>query len=385
MKPLRNPLCVFLTTAFLSATAIAQKVEVDISVCYEIADVLTAMKNGSLKEDVSAMLDSVFLTRAYKTMFKHYNRPFRPNHLPESVFKRMILNLQFPGSYTAGENQRADQMSEIWTTFYRDLDLYQRNLQQLRYLDLTVLINEGVRYAQNWLPRGWSIPDFYFLILPNGGSDAFTIDGAQGYDFFQLPRDSSGNINGAELVGTIAHESHHLGMKGSFPASMTKSDSFAYQFLTLFVAEGAATKFVDNAPGGHVPVVNGAREHEFTEPVGHLWRTYTADAAGIFDRMVTTFEKAYSGAFTNADINAEIRGYWLTGLKGRAYFVGSELLGAIYHAFGKEQLFATMKDPRQMFDLYTKAIQNKPEQLGQCIAIPDSTVQHALAIGLPKR
>jgi hypothetical protein len=37
-----------------------------------------------------------------------------------------------------------------------------------------------VRHAQGWLPAGWTIPDFYFPVVPNGGSSAFTIDDAQG-------------------------------------------------------------------------------------------------------------------------------------------------------------------------------------------------------------
>jgi hypothetical protein len=367
----------------------AQNVEVDVSACYRMSSVLVAMKNGKSKAEVSAMLDSVLDTRPYKTMFRHYNRPYRPNHLPTSVFKRMILSLQFTGEYSPEENQRADQMLGVWTKFYNDPALFQKNLQQLKTVNLTTLINDGVNYAQSWLPSGWQIPGFYFFIHPNGGSGAFAIDGTQGYDFFQLPRDSSGNINWGELVGTISHESHHLGMKGSYPGSMTSSDSIAYDFLSMFVGEGTATKFVDNAPGGFVPEVDHARTsrgHAFGgEGVDSLWKAYTLEEANLFKRMVETFEKAYSGHLSDKQLKAEISDYWLSGLKGPVYFLGSELFGAIYHAFGKDGSFAAMQDPRQIFELYNTAIKTKPELLGRCYVIPDLTVQHALAIGVPMK
>lgn len=135
-------------SALLFATAAsAQNVEVDVSACYRMGNVLKAMKNGKSKAEVSVTLDSVLDTRPYKTMFRHYNRPFRPNHLPTSVFKRMILSLQFTNEYSPGENQRADQMLALWTEFYKDLPLFQKNLQQLKTANLATLINEGVNYA----------------------------------------------------------------------------------------------------------------------------------------------------------------------------------------------------------------------------------------------
>ena len=74
-------------------------------------------------------------------------------------------------------------------------------LQQLESAPLRKLIQDGVRYAQSWLPPGWTIPGFYFPVIPNGGSPAFSIGDAQGYDFFQLPEDAAGKIDLQNLVG----------------------------------------------------------------------------------------------------------------------------------------------------------------------------------------
>jgi len=77
-------------------TAPAQRVDIDASAVRSMYRILVSLKSGTSEQVVGSMLDSVLQTRPYRTMFRHYNRSWRPNHLPEPVFKRMILSLQFP-------------------------------------------------------------------------------------------------------------------------------------------------------------------------------------------------------------------------------------------------------------------------------------------------
>jgi len=357
-----------------------EKVEVDISTCYSMFDILRDMKERISLERVSLEVDSVLNTKAYKTMFKHYNRDWRPNHLPEDVFKRMILSLGFPEQYTSGENKRADQMLEKWNIYYKDLSAYEKRLQQLDQCNVDEMITRAIKEAQSWLPPEMKIKNFNFFILPHGGSGAFKISESQGYDFLQLPEDME------ELEAIIAHECHHTGLQIPTPELRSPSDSVAFRFLTIFVGEGTATKLVNNAPGGNVPPVDNKKKSYifFYEGVKPLWEKYTASADEIFKRMTESFEKAYGGNLTDKEVDDEMRNYWFFGIMGPAYFVGSELFGAIYHGFGKKGCFRAMRDPRNMFDLYNKSIEKKPQLLSKCPKIPELTVKHALTIGSSK-
>ncbi len=98
-----------------------------------------------------------------------------------------------------------------------------------------------------------------------------------------------------------------------------------------------------------------------------------------------TFERAYSGQLSEKELQSEISQFWLNGYISPVYFVGSELMGAIYLGNGKQGLFSAMRDLRQLFLLYNKAVSSKLENLGNCFIIPDSTVQHALLIGTRNR
>lgn len=359
----------------------AQEAEVDISACRGIYTVLKAMRDGAPKEKVSSMLDTLLETRPYQVMFNHYNRSWRPNHLPKPVFKRMILSLQFGKEYSAGENERADTMRARWTKYYPDLSPYEKQLRRLEDANLSKLINDAVRFAQEWLPPGWKIPKFYFPVIPNGGSPAFALENTQGYDFLQLAQGTIGEIDLNWLAGIVAHESHHLGMRSTLPGSLSPADTMAYRVVSLCVAEGVATYFISGPPPGRVPAFKGTPFHTFTAELAKVWNDQVAAEEDILQHQIALLDKAVAGLLTEDSLNADLREYWLNGVVGRAYTLGGEMFGAVYTAFGKEGVFAAIQDPRRLFELYNAALDAKPEALKRCVRVTDKAVKQALAIG----
>jgi hypothetical protein len=375
----RTRLLIFVTVCLVSL-ATAQKVTVDLSACRGAYEILKAMQAGDPEPDVSARLDALLETRPYQVMFQHYNRSWRPNHLPKAVFKRMILSVRFPNEYKAGENERADAMRPYWLSYYTDLSLYEKELHQLESIDLPRLINDGVQYAQGWLPAGWNIPDFYFAVIPNGGSSAFAIEGSQGYDFFQLGQLQSGEININALVGTVAHESHHLGIRMNVPEGLSPADTMAYQVVIMCIPEGSATYFISGSPAGRAPAFPGAKFQNFTPDMTKAWDDGVSQEESLVQHQADLLDRAASGKLTEDEFNNELKDYWLTGTIGRVYVLGAEMFGAIYAAFGKDAVLLVMQDPRQLFKLYNAAIDAKPALLKRCIRMPDKAVKQALAI-----
>jgi hypothetical protein len=344
------------------------------------------MKSDVSFDEVDGRLDSLLASRPYRIMFTHYNRSWRPNHLPESVFKRMVLSLRFADQYQVGENRRADQMLPHWRRYYGDLSSFEQNIEELERIDLQRLIDGAVNLAHSWLPAEMPVPESYLFIHPNGGSGGFAIAQSQGYDFFQMYRDEAGNLKLEEFAEIIAHENHHLAL-GAYarPATASAIDSLARTFLLLFVGEGTATKFINNAAGGLVPRIdpdrtNTSMDYSTNELTRSLWQEYTDTEAEIFEKMASTFREIQQGRLTEDELMEEIRDYWVSGVVGRNYFLGSELFGAIYFGFGKEGCFEAMRDPRTMFDLYNRSLVKRPDLLSQCIPISDDIARQALAI-----
>ena len=365
----------FVGVVVFSFSSFAQEVDVDLSACRAMLRVLRGMRAHEPRERIVRELDALLATRAYRMMFRHYNRSWRPNHLPPEVFQRMILSLGYANQYAAGENERADAMRVHWKRAYDDLPGYERKLRRLERANLQKLVRDGVRYAQTWLPPDWKIPSSYLAIAPNGGSPGFTIDGTQGYDFLQLPDDLQW------LVGTIAHESHHLGMRSAEPEGLTQRESLAYRVLTLTMAEGIATKFISGPPAGCVPSLAEVPFDTFNPELKNAWAKRVEDEDESMHRLATSLDQALSGELTNEALDRDFREYWLSGTISRAYVAGADLFGAIYVAFGKEGLFRVMLDPRLTFSMYNVAIDAKQDMLARCVRVPEKTAQQALGIG----
>jgi hypothetical protein len=374
------------TIAALAGPAAASHVTVDMTACRQMDSLLTAMHAGAPRDSVQRALERILDTPSYRVMFKHYNRSWRPNHLPPAVFERMILSLGFPAAYTAGENSRADAMLARWRAAYADLPAYRRALGQLERAQLPSLVTQGVRYAQTWLPPGWTIPDFTLVVQPQGGSPAFAVDGAQGYDFFQIPRTAGGDIDVSALAGTIAHESNHLGMRDpKLGTVLTPSDSVALALVTMFVAEGVATEFISGPPAGRVPAIPGVPYHIFGPDLIAAWGARVEQEPEMMERLTDELDRAVNGTLSQEDQERDMREYWFEGAIGRAYVLGSEMFGAIELGLGRKAVFQAIQDPRQLLRLYNAAIDAKPELLKHCVRAPDRAVAHALAIGGPRR
>ncbi|MGV3539247.1 MAG: DUF5700 domain-containing putative Zn-dependent protease [Rufibacter sp.] len=361
----------------------AQGVEVDISACQGVYNLFQAMQTTQDRAALERQLDSLLATRAYTTMFSHYNRPFRPNTLPKDVFRRMVLSLKYPEAYQQGENFITDDMrTSFWKPAFDNLPLFKERLGELQAVRLQPLIDRGIAVAQSWLPPGMNVPDFYFVVLPVGRSNAFVINGAQAYDFFQLDRDAQGKLLVQELVGNISHESHHLGMKIPIPQGLSSTDSVAFYYLRMFIPEGMANKFVDNLPGGATPVVDPSRGYTMTPELDSLWQRYTAQEKEMFQRLTSEFEQAANGQLGMAGLEKLIRDYWLqSATKPPLYFMGTELLGAIYHGLGKEAVFQAVKDPRSLFTLYNKALKKNRKFRKSLPFIPKHLAQRAYKLG----
>jgi len=378
---MRTVLVVVAALIMLARPAAASHVTVDIAACRQMDSLLTAMRAGAPRDSVQRALEHILDTPSYRVMFRHYNRSWRPNHLPPAVFERMILSLEFPDAYTAGENSRADAMLVRWRAAYDDLPAYRRALGQLERAKLPSLVAQGVRYAQTWLPPGWTIPDFTLVMQPQGGSPAFAVDGAQGYDFFQIPRTSAGDIDVNQLVGTIAHESNHLGMREpKLGVVLTPSDSVAFALITMFVAEGVATEFISGPPAGRVPAIPEVPYH-ILSALDSAWARRVAEEPEMMHRLADRLDRAVSGTLTQQQHEQEMRDYWFEGAIGRAYVLGSEMFGAIELGLGRKAVFQAIEDPRRLLQLYNRAIDAKPGTLGRCVRAPDGAVAQSLAIG----
>ena len=158
----------------------------------------------SLKDKLHRILDM----KSYQYMFEHYNRDWRPDHLPSTVFANMILSLKEHAYYTTGSNRRADQMYPFWKSIYLNPDSMRTVIDKFKSIDFKAMMKRSNDLAATYLPNR-ELPKYHVFFHLNGGSNGFAFrskDGTlfQGHDLLQFEADDFRTIEIKNLSRTLS-------------------------------------------------------------------------------------------------------------------------------------------------------------------------------------
>jgi len=354
------------------------RIELDAKSPKQILDLFKFIKKSDSKIAIEKKIDECITSRPFQVMFSHYNRSWNPNKLPKDSMKHMILSLKYEEAYKGHEHRVTNFMKPVWEKYYTNISLFEKEIDYLSKIDMNTLISNALNKANELLPRGVLIPDFYFFIHPNGRSNGFVIKNSHGLDFFQLPKSKDGTIDKDYLEMILTHEIHHLGLATLMPPELydTKENT-ALNVLSMPIGEGVANKFINNAPGGCTSKVDSTRKSYYSNEVLVGWSDYNKSENKIFNKFIDLFNRAFAGSLTKKQFYTEFKNYWIKSRnksRPRFYFLGAEIMGVIYQGLGKNACLDVMKDPTQLFVKYTQALESNPTLKQRCPSIPRQTV-----------
>ena len=319
--------------------------EIDMTGSTDILDFLDKLKKeDAIEEELAVKLDHILKKQSFRYMFLHYNRSIRPNELPETLFRDMILSLKFNDRYTLKMNKRADSMLPYWKKAYKDTSPYRKIAETLSLKTTQDKIQNSIDFANSWLPPSMQVPSSYIFFLAQGGSSAFVVPPgkihkpSQGIDLFQLAS-KKGNFNLKDLLMMMAHESHHLGYLGYISQ---KKVSPLEMFLALTVAEGVANSVVNNLSKASGESLNFSLFPEKQSKEGLAeWKHYQA----IKDDLLRKYLKDVDSLIVKYD-EKKTHFWWGGKHKQRLYYIGVEATIEAYRTGGKKAIFELMKNPR---------------------------------------
>ncbi len=327
----------------------------------EMISILERLRDEPADQALKSDLERVLAGASYTAMFGHYNRSWRPDHLPPPAFATMVLNAGMED--WESDNGRVSSMLPHWRAALRSLEQLSQDVSAIERLVAEGMVGEAIAQAEEWLPEGQaiSLAEVHFYL--DGGSFPWAKAGRIGVDILQLPKQADGvTIDLVALQPLLAHEFHHIGISALWSEldtdSLSKEQQAALQFLMFVVSEGSAIKLVNNAPGGRAPALSQRPTPDFGEAHQADWVVYRAEEAEIFaaaDRLLTGL---LAGEISADEMNAEIRTYWLPGPPrslGRNYYLGAELLGAIHQVSGVESVFQLLGQPGCLIAEYNEA------------------------------
>ncbi len=329
-------------------------------------------------EAMGSLLDESLKLKAYQVSHDRYTSPERSkeNQVTLSQFRRFMLSFSGDRIDTQG-NRRLIITKPFYEDAIKNPAKFQKALQKIKSIPST-RFQESFRLALYWLPKEVELNIHAWILFDIGGSGAWafrTEDGAQNIGFNILHMlDDLGEFNQELFLGILAHEIHHLGLPLSSyfktidyeHLSETSRLRWYSDYMRLFVTEGAAQKFCNNAPGVLSPKPYPKKVFAATSLNLKDWAYFQQQLVDIHKRAVQDLRKILRGeSFDREKFESDFRDYWTWAAGeregreftlGRQYYYGSELLGVINAAFGREVLLEGLLDLRKIPDLYNRSI-----------------------------
>lgn len=236
--------------------------------------------------------------------------------------------------------------SELWKQALKNIDIIKRRLEILKSINFK---NTAIKKALENLPMGTELKvNIYFVLF--GHSSAFAVKNENGFDLLQLELEKSPESSKIELVESLAHELHHSGFKYWSDKNLSKLKKTERILLTgILTSEGSATYLIDK------PFL---KLKSYKKQPGSLnfdiatdWEKHSKKLPLLYKKANTNLQKNLSGQLNKKDIV----NFWLSGVKGAAYVLGSDICRVIETYLGKKSLMKAIKDYRMLIPIYNKA------------------------------
>ncbi len=235
---------------------------------------------------------------------------------------------------------------ELWSAALADPERLRKNLQALKEADPRTA---AIRLARRYLPRDADITCEFYIVL-FGGSSAFSVGDANGFDLLQMPLTTDGDLNIPDILRTFAHELHHTGFSNAAGIGMKDlGDGSPIMLVGLLAAEGTATWLISR-PLNHLEEYRMAPD-ENTRGIARDWDRLLPQLPDLYRRAEADIRRNLAGELSQDELVA----YWLTGYQGPAYILGADMIATIEEHLGLRVLRTIPDDYRLLLEIYNRA------------------------------
>ena len=340
--------------------------------------VILALHDQADSSTVESLLEEVLGYEAYKVSQERYTNPERSkeNQVTLAEFRKFILS--YPGGRIDTQNNRRLMITKpFYDAAIKNPKKFQKALRTIQSV-ASSRFQDSFELALSWLPTTPDLDVYVWVLFDIGGSGAWafrTRDGKQniGFNILHL-LDDRGEFDTGLFAGTLAHEIHHLGEPLSSYFNTIHYDrldktsrlKLYSDYFETFVTEGMAMKFCNNAPGVLSPKPDPEMDFAATRQNLKEWSEFQEQFADIHRRAVKDLRIILGSEEPDMkEFESDYEDYWTwrAGQKegkiftlGREYYYGTELLGVINLAFGKEALFEGLLDLRKIPLLFNEGV-----------------------------
>lgn len=340
--------------------------------------VILALHNRNDMETVKTLLDTALNCKAYKVSHERYTDPERSkeNQVTLSQFRQFMMSFS-AGTVNTQENRRLIITRPLYEDAIENPGKYQKALQKIQSTPSS-RFQDAFDLAFYWLPEKPDLDVHAWVLFDIGGSGAWAFraeDGSHNIGFNMLHMlDDKGEFDMDLFLGILAHEIHHLGSPLSHYLESINYENLKEtsrlrlysDYMMPLITEGMAQKFCNNAPGVLTPKPYPEKPFAATSSNLEEWVYHQEHFMDIHKRAQKDLKYLLGSTTIDKEkFQADYDDYWtwkageLEGknfMLGRQYYYGTELLGVIDAALGREVLFEGLLDIRKIPILFNQGI-----------------------------
>jgi hypothetical protein len=340
--------------------------------------VIQALHSHAEEAEIQNLLDEALKYEAYKVSHERYTNPGRSkeSQVTLSQFRRFMLSLSTDQADTQ-DNRRLMITKPFYEDAVKNPEKFQAAIKKIKATPSS-LFQGSFDLALYWLPEKPDLNIHIWVLFDIGGSGAWAFrakDGTHNIGFNLLHMlDDKGEFNLELFFGILAHEIHHLGDPLAPYTRTIDYDNLSESsrlrlysdYMAPFVTEGMAQKFCNNAPGALSP--KPYPDKVFSATLLNLkdWAFFQNQFIDIHNRAIKDLRHLLgSTSFDKSEFEEEYNKYWTwragefegkNFTLGRRYYYGTELLGVINAALGREALLDAARDIRKIPLLFNQGI-----------------------------
>lgn len=312
-------------------------------------------------------LDKVLELDAYSFEFSRYG-----DRITKEEFTRYFLSLP---------HLREDEVVNMGLKMHHDcylhlfahLDLYADKARELGRLLTDDIFKQQIQIAKQGLPDDLELPSLKFVFgIGVGPSFGYVHGNGMHFDLLSMVINKK---SPQELLSTLAHEVHHVGIGLIGSGLDIEHMSLEQKFYLTFAGEGLAVKYCNNAEG-----VLSRAIHPGPKNIGldaFSWDYLNADFEPTMQRFRDTVRQISDGTISSEEVlDKQLEDYWFNPrtaehapdevpklLQMRIYSLGNEIWGLIHDCFGKDVVFDTFRHPEKFPEVFNHALKliGRPE------------------------
>ena len=357
------------------------KLQVDTNGAKAMLNVLKAIHDKKDYDEIESLLNEVLALPEYEICKARYKESKPPITL--SQYRNFILSIS-KGKPVTKNNIRLKNALPFYLTAIENLNKFYTALEQFNAIPDS-LYQKAIDRASEWSIKNDTHKKFNFYLLIDWSCGVYLYSNKQSENIvFGLLRiydkslhffDKDGKLNSKRVIYTLAHELNHA--FGTVPEKFSNlprdsKEKMFFDFIWPAIYEGIAIKCCQN---GETLISTKIYPDEYSDVTGEnpTWNHFLKKSQSIFKHANKFLLEIINGKFESyKEYDNQFMKYWWWSSgeyskgkqfdKPRYYYLGAEMIGIIYQAFGKNMVLEIRKKPLMFIPIFNKALKKlKPE------------------------